>query len=89
MENRKFCQSCSMPLDTPELCGTEKNGTKSTDYCMFCYKDGAFINPDMTLDEMKTMVEQQMKIRQIDDHLIALALGSLPYLKRWAKAEMI
>ena len=34
-----ICQSCGMPLDFMELRGTEKDGRKSDDYCMYCYKD--------------------------------------------------
>ena len=37
-----ICQSCGMPLDFMELRGTEKDGRKSDDYCMYCYKDGHF-----------------------------------------------
>lgn len=46
----KFCQSCGMPL-TDEICGTNADGSKSEDYCMYCYKDGAFTG-DFTMEEM-------------------------------------
>jgi radical SAM superfamily enzyme len=87
MENNQFCQSCSMPLDRPELAGTEKDGTKSKEYCLYCYQNGAFLNPDMTLDEMKTIVKDQMDKRKIDSSIITMALGSLPHLKRWRTKE--
>lgn len=29
MEHNKYCQSCSMPLDRPEMAGTEKDGSKA------------------------------------------------------------
>lgn len=52
MENNdiKFCQSCGMPL-TDEIAGTNADGTKSEDYCIYCYKDGAFTG-DFTMEEM-------------------------------------
>ena len=51
MENKEpVCQSCCMPLDKPELCGTEADGTRSKHYCVRCYKDGAFTQPDATLE---------------------------------------
>ena len=83
MENQTFCQSCSMPLDKPELFGTEKDGSKSKEYCTYCYQNGAFMNPNMTLDEMKTLVKSQMEKMKIDTSIINLAIGSLPSLKRW------
>jgi hypothetical protein len=83
MENKTFCQSCGMPLDKPELLGTEKDGSKSHEYCLYCYQDGAFINPDMTLPEMKTLVKEQMEKMKIDTGIIDMAVNSLPNLKRW------
>ena len=38
----KFCQSCGMPL-TEEVLGTNADGSKNEDYCMYCYKDGKFL----------------------------------------------
>ena len=43
----KFCQSCGMPL-TDEVLGTNADGSKNEDYCMYCYKDGKFLlGPDI------------------------------------------
>lgn len=46
----KFCQSCGMPLNE-EVLGTEADGSKSEEYCIYCYKDGAFTG-DFTMEEM-------------------------------------
>jgi len=89
MENKTFCQSCSMPLDKPELLGTEKDGSKSHEYCTYCYQNGAFINPNMTLPEMKTLVKEQMKKMKIDTGIIDMAVNSLPNLKRWHTASAV
>ena len=83
MENMSFCQSCSMPLDNPELLGTEKDGSKSHEYCKYCYQNGAFINPKMSLKEMTSLVITQMEKRNIDSKIIDMAVSSLPNLKRW------
>jgi len=83
MENKNFCQSCSMPLDKPELLGTEKDGSKSNEYCLYCYQNGSFINPGMTLNEMKTLVKTQMEKMKLDSGIINMAVSSLPNLKRW------
>jgi general stress protein 26 len=46
----KFCQSCGMPL-TDEVLGTNADGSKNEEYCMYCYKDGKFTQ-DCTMEEM-------------------------------------
>lgn len=46
----KFCQSCGMPLND-EVLGTNADGSKSDDYCSYCYRDGAFTG-DFTMEEM-------------------------------------
>ncbi len=47
----KFCQSCGMPLTSPEDHGTEADGSASQDYCQYCYQKGAFTS-SMTMEEM-------------------------------------
>jgi hypothetical protein len=83
MEPDFFCQSCSMPLDNPDLLGTEKDGSKSLEYCRYCYQNGAFTKPDMTLKEMTSRVITQMERIKIDSRAIDMAVSSLPTLKRW------
>jgi predicted nucleic acid-binding protein len=72
-----------MPLDNDKLLGTEKDGSKSHEYCIYCYQNGAFINPEMTLDEMRNIVKTQMEKMKIDSGIITMAANSLPGLKRW------
>lgn len=83
MNYENFCQSCSMPLDNRELLGTEKDGSNSNEYCKYCYQNGAFINPNMTLKEMTSLVINQMEKMHIDSKTIDMAVSSLPHLKRW------
>jgi hypothetical protein len=83
MENETICQSCGMPIDSEEIKGTEKNGSKNNDYCKLCYDNGIFKNPKMNLDEMKNNVKTQMKKLELHDHTIQKAINILPALKRW------
>lgn len=87
MNNMKFCQSCGMPMgETDELYGTNKDGSKSVDYCSYCFKDGKFTAPNMSMDEMieiciPPMVENNKdmtaeKARQMMQEFF-------PSLKRW------
>lgn len=47
-----YCQSCGMPMgDTKDLYGTEADGSKSNDYCQYCYTQGAF-TVNCSMEEM-------------------------------------
>ena len=46
-----ICQSCGMPMTDKSMFGTNGDGTKNSDYCIYCYKDGKFTQ-DFTMDEM-------------------------------------
>ena len=91
MENEmKFCQSCGMPL-TEELLGTNADGSKNEDYCIYCYKDGKF-TMDCTMDQM---IEQCAQfVDEVNKNLpkpitkeeyIAQMKMYFPQLKRWRK----
>ena len=92
MTETKFCQSCGMPMNLPGNeyeYGTEKDGGKSPDYCAYCYKDGAFVGGETTMEAMiETCVPFVVEScpgttpeearRQMD--------AFFPTLKRWKKA---
>lgn len=48
---QKICQSCGMPMKDESIYGTNADGSKNSDYCIYCYKDGKFLQ-DCTMDEM-------------------------------------
>lgn len=53
MDEKVRCQSCGMPIEASfNNLGTEADGLPVSEYCMFCYKNGAFTNPTQTVDEM-------------------------------------
>lgn len=86
MEEKKFqnqCQSCGMPLKNGEESGTEVNGEKSLEYCHFCYQNGKFTEPDLTLEEFKKLNQQRMKEAGVNPILRWLSKFQLPTLKRW------
>ncbi len=60
MNTDKLCQSCAMPLNEKgvDLRGTESDGTKAEKFCVHCYRDGKYVNPSITFEEMvKTGVD--------------------------------
>lgn len=79
-----FCQSCAMPMNGEELHGTLSGGAKTGEYCIYCYEDGAFKNPDQTMEGMiedciPFMTEQGMP----EPEARKLMETQLPLLKRW------
>ncbi len=88
MEPKLFCQSCTLPIDDATSKGTEKDGSLSNEYCKYCYQQGIFTTEDMSVEKMKTIIEQQMKNRHIPENIIHLSLNMLPQLKRWNKAKV-
>jgi hypothetical protein len=83
MENIVLCQSCGIPLGNEEIKGKEENGLKNDLYCKYCYEDGAFKKPNMTLEEMKDTVSTQMKKLKLPIYTIQKAINILPTLSRW------
>jgi len=83
------CQSYGMPMDKEELKGTEKDMSRSEDYCMYCYAGGVFTR-DMTMEEMiltniQFLDQCDRGHRRPDDRGIDVAKlrKYLPTLKRW------
>lgn len=83
--NVKFCQSCGMPLADEALYGTNADGSKSDDYCSYCYADGAF-KAEVSMEEMidfcvPHMVEHNPEMQE--DEARARMNAFFPTLKRW------
>ena len=85
MEER-YCQSCGMPMgETDELYGLEADGTKSKDYCSYCYDKGAFTS-DCTMDEMIEMCIEPMvscNSEMTEEKARTMMKAFFPTLKRW------
>ncbi|CAB1245544.1 zinc ribbon domain-containing protein [Clostridium sp. MT-14] len=82
---QKYCQSCGMPL-SEELYGTDADSSKNHEYCVYCYENGAFKQPDITMEEMiETCVPFMKKKGMEEGEARALMQNCLPHLKRWKK----
>ena len=91
---QKFCQSCGMPL-TDEVLGTNADGSKNKEYCIFCYKDGKFLQ-ECTMEEMiehcaQFVGEVNKNLPQpiTKEEYIGQMKMYFPHLKRWRKAMTI
>ena len=87
----KFCQSCGMPL-TDEVLGTNADGSKNEEYCMYCYKDGKFTQ-ECTMDEMIEHCAQFVGefnegsgLKLTREEAIGQMKMFFPHLKRWRKS---
>lgn len=73
-----------MPLSQDPLGGgTEANGDKSIDYCSYCYRNGAFFDPHITMEGMIAKLEPIMVKMNVPPEIAAAAKAKLPELKRW------
>ena len=84
-----ICQSCNMPMTQPEQFGNEADGTQSKDYCIYCYKDGAFTTEETMEGMISFCAPFEVKAGLYPDE--ATALKEMPQyyrqLKRWKQAE--
>ncbi len=86
-----ICQSCGMPMKDESVFGTNKDGTKNSDYCIYCYKSGEFVQK-YTMDEMiehcaqfVDNVNQGLAQPITKEEYIGQMKMYFPHLKRWRK----
>lgn len=79
----QFCQSCAMPMQKPEDFGTDAGGSKSAEYCRYCFQNGRFTEPDMTVEQMIEKCAAIMKQMNIPAEQIKQTEKFIPMLKRW------
>ena len=82
-----FCQSCGMPLSKdPEGGGSERDGSRSTEYCSKCYRAGQFTEPDISVDQMVAKVEGKLREMHFPRFLARRFARGIPDLRRWQRA---
>ena len=87
----KICQSCGMPMGNEELYGTNADGSKNSEYCIYCYKKGIFLQ-NLTMDEMiehcaqfVNEVNKGLPTPITKEEYIGQMKMYFPHLKRWRK----
>lgn len=85
----QICQSCGMPMSEESVFGTNSDGSKNSDYCIYCYKNGEFLQ-DVTMDQMIEHCAQFINdVNKGLPHPITREeyIGQMkmyfPHLKRW------
>ena len=80
-----FCQSCSMPLEHKNDLGTNADGSLNHEYCQYCYQNGQFTEPEMTMEEMIEITVRIMEEKRMSSELIEQTKEYIPMLKRWRR----
>jgi hypothetical protein len=83
----KSCQSCGIPFDKAKGHGTEADGSESPKYCSYCYKDGAFVQPDWTAADMQAYASKKLQQYGLPGMLADLMTKGIPKLERWKKED--
>jgi hypothetical protein len=85
MKMKKFCQSCGMPMSKdPQKGGTEKDGSKNSKYCSYCYENGKFLNPEIdTPQKMQIFCINKMKEQGIPKYISWIFTRGIQRLERW------
>ena len=84
----KRCQSCGMPLDKDENGGgSNMDGSRSTLYCSYCYKDGMFLHPDFSAQDMQKHCIEQLSKRGMPRFMAWIFTRGIPGLDRWKAAR--
>jgi hypothetical protein len=80
-----LCQSCAMPLNSSQMFGTNSDGTKTDEFCAYCYQKGQFTAPHITMQEMIDKCVSIMSKQHImpEDQARDLMIKTIPILKRW------
>lgn len=87
MTEVSMCQSCGLPFNEEHkhFIATEPDGSKSI-YCTICYKDGEFIHPNLTMEEMTESIMPALGKALGEEEARKELDTVLPKLKRWKKA---
>ncbi len=78
-----FCQSCGMRLSNQKNYHLYSADEKKSIYCNSCFKDGEFLEPDISLEQMREKVKTRLKELGYNRFLIYIFIRDLGRLERW------
>jgi len=88
-QSTSLCQSCGLEMIAPGIQGTNADGSENPDYCRFCFREGKFLEPDMTKEQMieknASVVSQKSNINMAQAKSMAKLF--IPKLKRWKELK--
>lgn len=79
------CQSCGMPLINAADFGTNSDNSPNKEYCAYCFQQGAFVDPDITLEQKIDQVVEAAKTNMFmpEEDARKMANEVIPTLRRW------
>ena len=81
---QEICQSCSMPMIEEDDFGTNLDGSKNSEYCHFCFKNGEFTDPNLTKEQMiEKLAGMSGDMGMTEKEGRDMASVIIPTLKRW------
>ena len=86
MDNAIRCQSCGMPIEEGYF-GTNKDGSENKQFCTFCYQNGAFSEPEVTIEDMieRSVSFMTVELNFEEKKARELSQKIIPTLDRWKK----
>ena len=74
-----------MPMGDESLFGTNMDGTKNSDYCKYCYKNGEFVDNVSMEKYIEMMVPFAAQANMTPEQMRNYCETVFPTLKRWKK----
>jgi len=81
----KYCQSCHMLIVKEDDKGTNADGSKSEDYCVYCFVNGEFEGYQTVEEAIADSVNFAEHAGMTKNEMLEYAKENYPKLKRWAK----
>ncbi len=72
-----------MPMAKEEDFGTYNDGSSNEEFCRYCFQEGKFTEPDITLEGMVQKSVAILKQMQVPEAQIEQTKAFIPMLKRW------
>lgn len=86
MEIKNYCQSCGMPLEDEKLFGTNADGSKNSEQCIYCFENGEYTDPNLTMEGMiEICIPHMVNDGMSESEARSMLNEYLPKLKRWSK----
>lgn len=83
------CQCCGLPF-TPKMRGTNRDNSKSPDYCLDCFENGEFRDHHMSIQDMeKKLLDMARHNDGISIEEAEAIIKLLPDLKRWKMTHIL
>lgn len=77
------CQSCGMPMEEQQR-AREMDGAVNEEFCLYCYENGEFKQPELTMEQMIEICVPYMKETGMPEQQArAILQEQLPTLSRW------